>query len=91
MTEAVELFSRRGCHLCERLLEHLVPTAVRLQLTLSEFDVDEDRELRARFGDLVPVLRYRGRVLGQGADAPALVCARLEAAATSDRGPLTIP
>jgi hypothetical protein len=54
------LLTREGCHLCDEmeavLRRALGPDALRLE----KVDVDEDPELRERFGDIVPVLLRDG-------------------------------
>lgn len=62
MTGLPELtvFTRRGCHLCEQLLEDLVPLARgRARITLRE--VDQDPEWRRAYGERIPVLCHDGR------------------------------
>ena len=49
------VYSRRGCHLCELLLEEMEPL-LRGRGELAVFDVDERDDWRARFGDRVPVV-----------------------------------
>ena len=63
-TQAVELLSRAGCHLCDdarRLVERVTAEA---GVVWTETDVDADPALRAEFGDLVPVVRVDGKELG---------------------------
>ncbi|MGH7758841.1 MAG: glutaredoxin family protein [Candidatus Dormibacteria bacterium] len=57
---------RRHCHLCQMAQQALLSSAGPLGLAVSEFDVDEDPGLARQFGDRVPVIRYRGRVLAEG-------------------------
>lgn len=54
MTEAV-VYSRRGCHLCEDMLEALVPV-LRGKARLTVVDIDTDPELRERYDTDIPVL-----------------------------------
>jgi hypothetical protein len=51
----LELYSRRGCHLCEQMLEELIPLC-RDRATLRVLDVDDRPEWRTRYGLRVPVL-----------------------------------
>ncbi len=56
-----ELVTREGCHLCDemaRLLDRVLP---RHGLGYRLRDVDAEPELRARFGEVVPVLLRDGR------------------------------
>jgi glutaredoxin len=58
MTE-LTLYTREGCHLCERaaeLVEQVAPT-----VRLVEVDIEGDPELEARYGLRIPVLKRRGR------------------------------
>ncbi|MEO8224453.1 MAG: glutaredoxin family protein [Gammaproteobacteria bacterium] len=49
------VFSRRGCHLCELMLEELVPLC-RDRATIQVRDVDSREDWRHAFGKRVPVL-----------------------------------
>jgi thioredoxin reductase (NADPH) len=56
------VYTRRGCHLCEVLIEELMPlTRGRVRIHLR--DVDRDPDLVERYGLRVPVLEADGRVL----------------------------
>ncbi|WP_034383551.1 glutaredoxin family protein [Deinococcus sp. YIM 77859] len=56
------LYTRVGCHLCEQAEAQLQALEYRYQ----PVDVDGAPELRARFGDDVPVLALGERVLLKG-------------------------
>jgi hypothetical protein len=49
------VYSRRGCHLCELLLEELVPLC-RGRATIRVLDVDSREDWRRAYGDRIPVL-----------------------------------
>lgn len=49
------VYSRRGCHLCEELLEQLEPLC-RGKARVGVRDVDTNPEWAAAYGELVPVL-----------------------------------
>ena len=49
------VYSRRGCHLCELMLEELVPLC-RGRATIRVIDVDGRGEWQQAFGSRVPVL-----------------------------------
>jgi len=58
----VLLYTRRGCHLCERVEEMLAfhaPTAVTI-------DVGTSPDLEHLFGTRVPVLEVNGRIAAEG-------------------------
>jgi hypothetical protein len=49
------IYSRRGCHLCEEMLEEIEPLC-RGKASLVVRDVDENAEWAERYGIYVPVL-----------------------------------
>jgi hypothetical protein len=57
----VVVYSRSGCHLCERLLEELAPL-VRGRASLELRDVDDDPRWRRELGERIPVVEIDGRV-----------------------------
>lgn len=61
---ALRVFSRRGCHLCEQLLEVLLPL-VRGRLAVEVVNIDEDEQLRREYGTRIPVLEYAGQFVCQ--------------------------
>ena len=54
MTE-ITVYSRQGCHLCEVLIEELLPL-VRGKATVSVVDIDGDPALADRYGLRIPVV-----------------------------------
>ena len=62
----VELLTRAGCGICERVHARLVELAAELDFGLSSIDVDAAAAaghpaLRAEFGDRLPVVLLDGR------------------------------
>ena len=57
----LQLMSRAGCHLCEIAEETLTRLAGEAGLVPQLVDVDGDDELRAEYGDRVPVVLLDGR------------------------------
>jgi glutaredoxin len=57
----VQLLTRGGCHLCEVAAETLTRVAGEAGLPVELVDVDVDPELRAEYGDRVPVVLLDGR------------------------------
>lgn len=49
------VYSRRGCHLCELMLEELVPLC-RDRAAIRVLDVDSREDWRQAYGQRVPVL-----------------------------------
>ena len=58
------LYSRRGCHLCEEMLEDL--ESLCRDVALEVVDVDRDTALVSRYGTRVPVLVADGREICAG-------------------------
>ena len=57
-----EVYSRRGCYLCEILIEALAEQ-LRGRAEFVVHDVDGRRDWQARYGDDVPVVTFDGREL----------------------------
>jgi len=57
----LQLLTRAGCHLCEIAAETLTRLAGEAGLVPEMVDVDADDELRAEYGDRVPVVLLDGR------------------------------
>ncbi|MEL6214923.1 MAG: glutaredoxin family protein [Pseudomonadota bacterium] len=55
MTAELIVYSRQGCHLCEELIEMLLPIA-RGRCDVSVVDIDTDSQLQERYNLRVPVL-----------------------------------
>lgn len=58
--KAVTLLGRAGCHLCDDARAVVLEVAGRTGSTVTELDVDDDPELRAEYGDMVPVVLIDG-------------------------------
>jgi glutaredoxin len=52
----VTLYSRPGCHLCEEAKAQMAPLLTEFDARLTEINIDEDAELRARYDYDVPVI-----------------------------------
>jgi len=59
---AIYVYSRRGCHLCEALIEDLQPM-IRGRLELEIRDIDSDADWHERFWQDIPVVEFRGKVV----------------------------
>lgn len=73
------VFSRQGCHLCEVLVEELLPR-VRGRATVRVVDVDTRDDWREAYGLRVPVVELDGKCLCQFALDVAVVENALAAA-----------
>ena len=52
----VTIYSRPGCHLCEEAKTQLTPLLEEFGARLTEINIDEDADLRARYDYDVPVI-----------------------------------
>ena len=60
--ETVVVYSRHGCHLCEVLIEELLPL-VEGQLALEVRDIDSNPAWHERFSTDIPVVEFAGQVV----------------------------
>lgn len=65
MSRPLTLYYRDGCHLCEQMLAELRGLYGR-DLPVTLVDVDSEAQLRARYGERVPVLMGGEWMLGSG-------------------------
>jgi glutaredoxin len=52
----VTIYSRPGCHLCEEAKSQIAPLLKEFGARLTEIDIDQDPDLRARYDYDVPVI-----------------------------------
>ena len=62
--KTLRIYSRQGCHLCELLIEELLPM-IRGRLETEISDIDTRPEWRERFDVRVPVVEFEGRVISE--------------------------
>jgi glutaredoxin len=67
------MYTRSGCHLCESAWNELLEVQKRHGFELSAIDVDDDPELAASFGEVVPVITVNGKVYFRGGINRALL------------------
>lgn len=60
--KSLQVYSRRGCHLCEELIEGLLPL-VRGRLAVEVRDIDSRDEWLAAFDIRVPVIEFDGEIV----------------------------
>lgn len=80
---AIQVFSRRGCHNCEVLIEELTPV-VRGIGRVEVLDVDSRPEWREAYGERVPVVEIDGVFVCQYHLDRDAVMARLAPTAPED-------
>ena len=73
------VYTRRGCHLCERGLSHLESRRGRYGFSLEMVDVDSNPALVRLHGEQVPVVVIDGKVRFCGCVNPVLLDRLLEA------------
>ncbi len=59
------VYSRRGCHLCELLIEDLLPV-VGNRATVEICDIDSRPDWQQKYNTRVPVVAYRDKVVCEG-------------------------
>jgi glutaredoxin len=57
----LKLYTRRGCHLCEEMKQVIRQVAEKISFEIREIDVDGSEDLKAQFGQEVPVLFINDR------------------------------
>ena len=60
----IQVYSRQGCHLCEVLLESLLPM-VRGTFEVEVLDIDTRPDWRSQYDTRIPVVEYDGRTICQ--------------------------
>ncbi|MDH4106692.1 MAG: glutaredoxin family protein [Gammaproteobacteria bacterium] len=61
---AIRVYSRPGCHLCEQLLEELLPL-LRGRADVEVLDIDARSEWALAYGTRIPVVELDGEFLCQ--------------------------
>ena len=57
----VTIYGRSGCHLCENVVNLLVPQKDQLNIEVKEILIDNNKELEDLYGQLIPVIHVDGR------------------------------
>jgi len=60
----LRVYSREGCHLCEQLIEEILPL-IRGRLDLEVCDIDTRDDWRQRYDTEIPVVEYDGELICQ--------------------------
>jgi hypothetical protein len=61
--ERIRVYSKAGCHLCDVALELLTDPQYATYLPVAEVvDIETSPELRQRFGELIPVVEFDGKI-----------------------------
>ena len=78
----VTIYSRPGCHLCEEAKAQIAPLLKEFGASLTEINIDEDPELRARYDYDVPVIFLGARKAAKHRVDPAQFRRQLRDAAS---------
>lgn len=76
----VTLYTRSGCHLCEEAKAQIAPLLKEFGARLTEINIDEDPDLRARYDYDVPVIFLGARKAAKHRIDPAQFRRQLRAA-----------
>jgi glutaredoxin len=57
---AVTVFSKQGCHLCERVIETLESLSARLDLQVRVVNINDDPSVRIKYLLTIPVVQING-------------------------------
>ena len=57
----VTVYSRTGCHLCEDAIKALTEYEIPWNYQIEQILIDNDRELEAEYGQLIPVIKVDGK------------------------------
>jgi predicted thioredoxin/glutaredoxin len=60
----VHYYSRKGCHLCEVMLEELLPL-IRGRVDLELRDIDSEPQWREKYDLRVPVVEFDGQIVSE--------------------------
>jgi hypothetical protein len=60
----LNVYSRQGCHLCELLIEELLPL-VRGRMDVEVHDVDDREEWRRAYDIRIPVVEFEGDCISE--------------------------
>jgi glutaredoxin len=79
MRTVVTVFSKEGCHLCEKVIETLNSLSARFDLHVMVVDINDDPSLQDRYSLTIPVVQINGEdvfdagdMWGDASDAMAL-------------------
>ena len=62
--KTLHIYSRQGCHLCEQMIEELLPL-VRGRFDIVVHDIDTREDWKSKYDIRIPVLEYDGEFVCQ--------------------------
>ena len=60
----IHYYSRKGCHLCEVMLEELLPL-IRGRAEIEYRDIDTQPDWREKYNVRIPVIEYKGQLVSE--------------------------
>ena len=60
----IHYYSRKGCHLCEIMLEELLPL-IRGRAKIEYRDIDSQPDWRQKYDVRIPVIEYDGQLVSE--------------------------
>ena len=60
----IHYYSRKGCHLCEIMLEELLPL-IRGRAEIEYRDIDSQPDWRQKYDVRIPVIEYDGQLVSE--------------------------
>lgn len=60
----IHYYSRKGCHLCEVMLEELLPL-IRGRAEIEFRDIDSNPEWREKYRVRIPVIEFEGQLVSE--------------------------
>lgn len=60
----IRLFGRKACPLCDTARDLVQTACAEFSVEYEEIDIDMDPQLRAEYGELVPVVQVDGKQVG---------------------------
>ena len=61
------MYTKDGCHLCERVLEKLLELNSKNTFTITTRDISKNKELFERYEHVIPVVEVNGKITVAGA------------------------
>ncbi|XJZ26883.1 glutaredoxin family protein [Bacillota bacterium Lsc_1132] len=62
----ITLYTRHGCHLCERAKQDIIELKKKIHFSFEEKDIEQSDELTERYGLMIPVVQIDGEEVAHG-------------------------
>jgi glutaredoxin len=71
VTKVVTVISKKGCHLCDRVIETLRSLSPRYDLEVRVLDISRDAKLTNKYFLIIPVVQLGGKDVFDGGEMTA--------------------